>query len=125
MHVQPASSAIVCCPPACLQFAVSEELLLLEVARQATQQVKPGALPTVLRGSPGGPGSSPLLVTKGELGAGYWQQGLTSTASSTGRLPYQPVLRAAQLLYIEQRSSAVPVACAEEHGAQFPACAAC
>ena len=60
--------------PARLQFAVSEDLLLLEVARQATQQVKPGALPPALGGgSPGG--ASPLLVTKGEVGAvaaGCW-----------------------------------------------------
>ena len=68
-HAQPVStsSAVL---PACLQFAVSEDLLLLEVARQATQQVKPGALPLAQGGSPGGPGGSPLLVTKGELGAG-------------------------------------------------------
>lgn len=51
----------MCSSDLALQFAVSQELLLLEVARQAIQQVKAMPAPAPADGN-----SSPLLVTKGE-----------------------------------------------------------
>ena len=97
---RPTCAYVLCGParlPACLQFAVSEDLLLLEVARQATQQVKPGALPLALGGSPGGPGGSPLLVTKGELGTGVEAGSGLAPRCRLALFAPQPSLRPARL----------------------------
>ena len=107
------------CPSSHLpQFAVSQELLLREVARPAIQQVK--AAPP----SPQGAQGSPLLVTKGAAGGA--PQGAKAAVGRVAMLCTCMSLPASRytshLPTGGAKLPAVPAVpdAAEEHDAQFP-----
>ena len=99
------------------QFAVSQELLLLEVARQAIQSVRTAGASPRLEGS-----GSPLLVTKG--GCGCLVVARLAPSSGTWHRPADvPAAFAAQLLFPILGPCLLPLLIppAEEYDSQFPA----